>query len=460
MLIARISMLLVMVTLALFISACHESPKVIRPEELRTVNDVQTAQLIDEELGNCPINEFEIPGEKLYAKGGVGGLAIAPNPSGNTPAPAAVSAERILEVAEPSFDTSVAILVVDDYNGGVFYLDRNSDEPKVADLDDVELPSDPVTQAAAIEELLDNLELNGQLSHGALVYNHVLQLLLPVADSFVVTSTLSEGDTAIFSVEGEAVYVVAVDTEDFNTVVIAERIEEALVTASNEYGLERFAINLSFGLVPCSVLEDFEASKKLYPTFETYLEAVAQANSLDLVVFREELTRILTTPVNQANDPLRVLVQSREGLLQQAPELDEIIFVAAAGNYALSYALFPAAWPEFIGSSSYDVVTEVKSSFSNVGEVMAPGAWFTLSYVLEPDIVLTEEKVSYAGTSFSAPAVSVFSAFDLMRLTPRCAQNTVIGNLPALAFGTGAMPTSALDQPLKIAVSAYCSMLP
>jgi hypothetical protein len=82
--------------------------------------------------------------------------------------------------------------------------------------------------------------------------------------------------------------------------------------------------------------------------------------------------------------------------------------------------MYPAAWPEAISVSSHDVGSGL-SSFSNRGEIMITGAWFRLTnpagihggYTPAPDVV-------YAGTSFAAPAVTVFTAYELAHDIPQC----------------------------------------
>lgn len=99
-------------------------------------------------------------------------------------------------------------------------------------------------------------------------------------------------------------------------------------------------------------------------------------------------------------------------------------YVASSGNFGLPYAMYPAAWPEVVAVSaqyavptaSYDPRT---SGFANAGEILAPGALYELSRTSDDTQV-----VSYAGTSFSAPVVALFTALDLMRDVPACGTPT------------------------------------
>jgi hypothetical protein len=95
--------------------------------------------------------------------------------------------------------------------------------------------------------------------------------------------------------------------------------------------------------------------------------------------------------------------------------------VASSGNYGLPYAMYPAAWDIVVAVSSQDAVPPAgfggtPSSFSNAGEVMAPGALYALSRTSPHG----DQVLAYAGTSFSAPVVSLFTALDLMRDAPAC----------------------------------------
>jgi hypothetical protein len=97
-----------------------------------------------------------------------------------------------------------------------------------------------------------------------------------------------------------------------------------------------------------------------------------------------------------------------------------INYVAASGNFGLPYAMFPAAWPEVVAVAAQYAVPgggfdPRKAGFANAGEVVAPGALYELSRTASGTQVL-----AYAGTSFSAPVVSLFTALDLMRDVPSC----------------------------------------
>jgi hypothetical protein len=101
-----------------------------------------------------------------------------------------------------------------------------------------------------------------------------------------------------------------------------------------------------------------------------------------------------------------------------------INYVASSGNFGLDYPLYPAAWAIVAAVGSQDAVMPsgfgtLRSGFANSGQVIAPGALYELSRTAGGD-----RAVAFAGTSFSAPAVSLFTALDLMREGPVCGTPT------------------------------------
>ncbi len=141
-----------------------------------------------------------------------------------------------------------------------------------------------------------------------------------------------------------------------------------------------------------------------------------------------QVVRLFNNPRLQ-NDPLRdFLRQSRRDLI--------IIPVASAGNFKQRQPFYPARWPEVISVSANEGDNLRFWLHSNNGDVSAPGAWFLL-----------DDGQYRAGTSFSAPVVSVLVALDLTQSEPTCGLR---GNRPVLAHG-------AYDnQLISEAVRQYC----
>ncbi len=442
--------------------------------KLIAISDSSKERLIDVGRGNCPINEFKIPGEGVRARGGIGGLAVKPYPLGSTPGDVLPVSQHIESLAAPKFDQPSAILVVDDFNGqglrvpGVYFPDQGGGDT-LGGLSS-RLPLDLNARTPQQEAELDTLEANGQVSHGALVFNHTLALL-SVLDQDVNISTLRVDtpapgvpfafeplDVILAEFTNLGILVAAVDTEDFDTTIIAGRIAATLRMLAAQGGVERFAVNLSFGLVPCSVLEDFQASKAQFPTFERYQEAVMKANNLDAAQFREELARVLTVPVGV--DPLRILAQRDREKYGGAAA---ITYLAAAGNYQLDYALFPGHWPEFVSVSAENLSGPAglkDADYSNTGEVLLSGGYYRLTF-FDPisGAWTTYPDISVAGTSFAAPVLSVYTALDYSNNAPRCAPKPPQRVSPLAFFDTTppmSTPLPKLDVPLAEAIKLYC----
>ena len=424
------------------------------------------APLIDQKAGNCPIHEVDIQGEKARIVGGVGGFAIAPNPSGVIPVSPFDVAPSISAQAAPGLAAQAAIIVVDDFNGnakqpGVYFIDQQEGST-LAGLQGGKTDE----ELAALEVEVAALETNGQYSHGALVFNHTLALLGaydPNPERSGVRVFVPEEDTVIslptFIFTKLGVTVVALDTQDFNTEVIAPRLQATIRTLAQQ-SIGRFAVNFSFGLVPCSVLADIDdvndikASRQPDLTFEAYQQEVLTANSLDAAKFRDDLANILTTPVG--TDPLLTGAETDpEGLGEV-----EISYLAASGNYRLPYSLFPGYWSEFVAvSASSATGAQVKDAdYSNTGEVLMMGGYYTLTAYDPRTGAFTEyPNISIAGTSFAAPALSVFTALDFTGATPRCMTPNPVS--PLAFFKTDppvAVPLPGLDLPLEVATKRYC----
>ena len=426
--------------------------------DTRSLVSASTGQrLIVGELGNCLVDEVEVPGEGSRVRGTLGGLALSPNPVGITPESARDLAPTLANLAAPSFEQPSVIIVVDDFNG-------NTDQPGVYFLDQQRGPTLAGLTSGATEAEVQALEDDGQYAHGTLVFNHTLALLSGLdpnpefsnLDVFVPEEERTL-NLPVATFTRLNVRVVALDTEDFNTEIIAGWLEATIRTLSASR-LSRFAVNLSFGLVPCSVLNDIEAAGDL--TFEAYAQEVLGANDLDANTFRDDLVNILTTPVG--SDPLQGVVDLTSRGLGDTLEVN---YIAAAGNYRLPYALFPGYWSEFVSVSAMNLAsaTPVKDpDYSNTGEVLLEGGYFILTgYDPATGGWRDYPQISVTGTSFAAPVLSVFTALDFTNPVPRCARNSGEITTPLAFFKTDPpilTPSPALDLPLSRALSDYCML--
>jgi hypothetical protein len=435
-----LSLLLASLLVAL-LGACSSAPSEAGLESLNHLLGINGQKLIEPALGNCPIDEFRIPGERPRARGSAGGIAVlnATYPNAPTTLGYPTSTGNYVKSVAALYGTpsrNVALIVLDDFGSGVYRLDKS-----VYDLSTLSFPTgDAVSRAIAIEEALDELQTLGKLSHGALVFNHINALL--VAGGYTVANATVDSVSFKNPTNGTYVLVKAVNTEGFSTEVFAPRLETAFLELRNS-GYSSIAINMSFAIVPCSVRSDFANNRASYPTFEKYAAEVARINGETL----DTVFRTIRRPV--ANDQLYSVITGNN----EFPPLpgETRVYVAASGNYGLNYPMFPAAWPEVISASSHDIGAGL-SDFSNRGEVMITGAWFRLS---NPAFLNggfgSSPKVVYAGTSFAAPALSVFTAYDLASEIPMCALQTAAPTRPDLAYGP---PWS--NRRLQLATELYC----
>jgi hypothetical protein len=429
--------------LVTLLASCTSTPSPTNDEleTLSTLLGIGGKKLVDPAQSNCPIDEFRIPGERPRARGVAGGIAVLNADYPGTPTALTYPAGTANYVKNTAAlygtpNRNVALVILDDFSSGVYKLGR-----EVYTLPTLSFPtSDAISRAVAIETRLDELQALGKLSHGALVFNHVNALL--VAAGYTVAN--DTGDSVLFKRPSSGTYVLvkSVNTEGFDTSTFTPRLEAAFSSLRASH-YSHIAINMSFAIVPCSVRTNFEDNRSMYPTFEDYAQKVAEINGVTL----ETVFRTIRKPV--ANDRLHMVIQGGG----QVPPLqgETRVYVAASGNYGLNYPMYPAAWPEVISVSSHDAGGS-RSDFSNKGEVMITGAWFRLtnpaslngSFGSAPQVV-------YAGTSFSGPAVAVFTAYDLASTLPTCALQTAAPTSPDLAYGP-----PWLNKRLQPAIVNYC----
>jgi hypothetical protein len=419
-------------------------------------------QLFIYEQTNCPIDQFDIPGQGWRARGSTGGLAVLEPPYSDMPtaitSPGAVGTDLYNLAALSSLSRDVTILVVDDFNGDTTLSPVKAPVYKLGK-DVFTLPSRgfSTTLGPRLRQLdteVRRLESTNQLSHGALVMNHINAMILGTGNYDGGELDISDGKVSLKnSSTGAYIHVQAVDTEDLDTTTITPRMYEALFRTLETQN--QIVVNMSFSIVPCTVKADFAANRSRYPTFQSYTNAVATANdalrgSTETVAqFRSRVRRQLTTPFD--NDPLYTLIKS-DNVTGQLGTNGNLLYVSSAGNFGLGYSMYPAAWREVVSVSSSDFKAG-RSVFSNRGEVMVTGAWYTLTDPASINGVGSDtDKVVYAGTSFSSPALAVFSAFDIARDTPKCEMEISSTGVP--------IPDTAHtlfdDKPLADAIPSYC----
>ena len=378
---------------------------------------LQSGPLVDESLGSCITSDFSLRPQPFRVEGAPFRVEGAPFRVEGAPF-RVEGADGILKTEadsalQPSFvstyfqtqlnpsftqdlDSDAGILVLDNFGPNIFNLDKTIFE--VEEL---------------LPETLVEFEIEGFTSHGALVMNHINGIL----DGF---GTYTPERTAPDAVSwqhdsGSRIVVKAVAPRDFNTETVAEALQTSLAEMRAD-GIENIVVNMSFIILPCSIVKDFAVKKILLPSFFEYYRQAVEDN-VNTIMRRqgipfflrdrvaEEVADLIVDelkPVDPEGDPLRLLMLAEP----------DVLFVGAAGNFGRGVTAYPAVWDEVLSVSASD--PEEKADFSNTGSVMLAGAWFRLINPLNLNgHDLPAANVVYAGTSFAAPGVSVFAALDL-----------------------------------------------
>ena len=211
--------------------------------------------------------------------------------------------------------------------------------------------------------------------------------------------------------------------EGEKTSALNARIEDKISALSIYY--KHIVINMSFVVMSCGVVNDYKkwlslkgddpANPRLGMT--EYINQLWAVYTNDFSV-NNKPTQIFMAAVISANviDPK---IEDPLGA-QTVPSGVQVRRVAAAGNFGLPYALYPAALPTVIGvaatmnghkspAKTFLSGNPPKSNYklwSNAGDVAEVGQWLK--------VVLNGNTYYYLGTSFSTPIVSVLTAINLL----------------------------------------------
>lgn len=395
--------------------------------------------------GFCPANEFRTPGQGLQAVGAglqavgaglqavgaVGGVFLAPVVAfGDTVIHAHDAIDDLHEITrriDQAPVEQVVLLVVDDYGppGNVHYR----------------WP----TLHATPESLHDVTE-NGLLTHGTMVAQHSVEMFLALGysrewalhgnsglDPYEIlhrpgvqgATNREKGDIVL-----QYVNIFGMDTTEMAG-AIRDNIDRHRDGSGSQTPITRFVVNMSFVILPCAVTEDLAASG--INSFEDYVAAVAAVNGVDASSAGNAVTDV------SAEDELAAYLAcpypAGESCAGDSDSLEALVHVASSGNFGVDFPLYPAAYENVISVGSLDVMgtgpriySQSRSAFSNQANVLAPGSMFRLTTSESPDHMIT-----YAGTSFAAPIVSVFMTHD-MGQADEC--NAVSRGVP----GDGLMP--------------------
>ena len=379
--------------------------------DINVLTALASGPLIDENLGSCITSDFQLNPQPFRVAGAPFRIAGAPfrvagaDGELETDYSAGLALDYLgdyfqqpffarLELNQPTKD--VAIIILDDFSQNSFTL-----APEL------------FVQEEISPEMLVRFEREGKSSHGALVLNHINGIVAALG-SF--SSAWSSPERLEWTHEnGRKLILLAVAPSDFNTESVGQALDKALQSLTRE-GIADIVVNMSFVILPCSIVKDFVLNKLVYPSLFDYFDHLISENTRKFMNDRglpdflssEVSSRISDLvldsfrPVNPQGDPLRQTILSYQ----------EVLFVAAAGNFGRAVSAYPAYWDEVLAVSASSPLE--KAEFSNTGKVMLPGAWFRLSNPLELNgHALPVANLIYAGTSFAAPALSLFSALDL-----------------------------------------------
>lgn len=253
------------------------------------------------------------------------------------------------------------------------------------------------------------------LSHGEQVASHLTGLLDALGFSLIAQlgNVPSEvfGDAEVWERvrpdTTQMLYLVRVDTERFTTDIIRDRISAAVGWLRSQQpddpAVSHTVVNMSFAVMPCNLFEggDGTPDQNLLAALRNYRASVGQ--DAPLAALRDWLASQFD---RLDNDPLYLYIAA-ETAESGEPTFRHSLFVASAGNIGdeFPFALYPGAWPEVVNvSATYAIHADEWWERSNPGEVSAPGAYFD------------DGNAVYAGTSFAAPAVSLYYALRMTAL--------------------------------------------
>lgn len=424
---------------------------------------------------NCHAHEYSFPGQgrpptiKL-----LDGLARKPD-NNNIVDFGFVRSSHPISTLAANMERSVGIIVLD-----TFVLEDNESGQKSYEL------SREVTGISLPAHMSDDdirsqrVVVEGKFTHGALVLNH-LNALIEATGEFQVSGESQWDDaytvTWIHSRSKQALKIVAVDMGT-DTASAKDALSSALDGMIDE-GITQVTVNMSFGIIPCLTASIFEANKEKFSTFEDYLVFLSTALVADRILnqpeaeafrqslrdwlelntndrrslaellspsrdeynnLREEAVAVMTNPLRTLSDEEEVIeclvpgvggekyliADPLLGFLCNLDTKTTLSLVAASGNFALNYQTFPAALSEVVGVSASEMNTQNPiAEFSNDGQILELGAYFRLQNW--HDLGNSSQNMTfagwhYSGTSFAAPAVSLFTALDMANMSPNCSK--------------------------------------
>lgn len=450
--------------------------------------------------------------------------SLAQNSSTETPTPTFIPTPTFTITPPPVSGNDVAILVID-----VFEQSNLVHEVNVS-----ELPPDGIECAISIDgqdgaAFRGNSAISSSLhpfnvTHGRMVFNQIETDLnsrypatVPLPNSTSMPPVLESWQTP----RGK-IWLMAVDTQNYAADQIAAQTLNA-VNLLSSIGVHRFVLNMSFALIPCQnypqltrqvYLQQLDAwgvecteEAGLPEIACTLSESSDEGFAIDLIRIREAggassvafaylhlaVMRPLLITALQSSFPTPPIAESPNflALLNQLPNSETYIQVAAAGNDDLGFPYYPAIAENVLSvkadynvsscrqGNENDIMIYLRDEIkipeqaaielaadlgnpgirkSNSGEVSEDGNAEALveQYLKLPPSGADVLGCVY-GSSFAAPRVSVLMAIDQqVRGTTECAAPQPLGTVfdPPLAY----KQWDSLDIPT--AAATYCDDFP
>ncbi|HZX00602.1 MAG TPA: hypothetical protein VFF10_11105 [Trueperaceae bacterium] len=391
---------------------------------------------------------FHISGSGFHISGSTGGMVIGDivyEDRTGSHEPTAVSPATVSDVVNSVLATplkyllseplaqDVAIVVADDFAGGRY-------EPPAALFGSLDL------------DQLEELITSGDFSHGALVMHH-LNSAIAATEGYGLVSRSGPITAWQDRATGHHLVVAALDMSGSSgpargmPVIPVQQVFTSLTQGVNEllsdleatYDLGGAVINMSWVLLPCATVEEFIANAGTYSTIWDYLIGLGLDPNIDLGEVLRVLSEVDTWP-------LRALLDTGRYAYGAWP----LEFVAASGNFSMPYQMLPALGDNVVGVAVEPVLRDFPGRYSNIGDVHLPAEWFVLQDIDATGVLGPATPISYAGTSYTAPLVSLFIAEDLVgvgRCTPSAPSRP-----PLTTDAAGNQYPAPADVPLEVAV--------
>jgi hypothetical protein len=267
-----------------------------------------------------------------------------------------------------------------------------------------------------------SLEALDGVPHGHFVGFHLLEVSGD-SNATVTTHTMDDGkghitDYAVVSKGSMELWLVAIDFSDIWTAVWA-------IDALSMNGSAPSVLNLSWYIIDCDFLKDYEASfgRRVTNVSDQFLVTSEQLLS-DYGPDVETLCSVAQSLVPYAPDCASLLAVA--GMIDMQLKLDmytnsmalrdqlsdvSLTVVAAAGNEGLPGASKPAHWPSVIGVAACEVGTADRVKYSNApSEKSGGGSWPTMAPGSRFGFSAAYPMRYYWGTSFAAPHVALLLA--------------------------------------------------